>query len=64
MRIFEVKVIKNEKEFTGEATVIGKTLTVSSVNLGSRTASTSSNNQFLAKLLLEELIDENQKRMG
>ena len=56
MNRFEVEVEKDGKLYQATAKVEGGMLTVSSVNLGSKSASVSSNNNVLAKLLLNELI--------
>ena len=56
MNRFEVEVEKDGKLYQATARVEGGMLTVSSVNLGSKSASVSSNNNVLAKLLLNELI--------
>lgn len=56
MNTFEVEVEKNGKLYKASAKVEGGMLTVSSVHLGSTSASVSSNNDVLAKILLNELI--------
>ncbi|TXI47532.1 hypothetical protein [Methylophilus sp.] len=56
MTRFEVEVEKDGKLYQATAKVEDGMLTVSSVNLGSKSASVSSNNNVLAKLLLNELI--------
>ena len=56
MTRFEVEFEKDGKLYQATAKVEGGMLTVSSVNLGSKSASVSSNNNVLAKLLLNELI--------
>ena len=56
MNRFEVEIKIDGKAYKAAAKVEGGMLTVSSVNLGSRSASVSSNNNVLAKLLLNELI--------
>lgn len=56
MNTFEVEVEKYGKLYKATAKVEGGMLTVSSVNLGSTSASVSSNNDVLAKMLLNELI--------
>ncbi len=56
MNTFEVEVEKDGKLHKATAKVEGGMLTVSSVNFGSKSASASSNNNVLAKLLLNELI--------
>ncbi|MCI5212195.1 MAG: hypothetical protein D3910_26210 [Candidatus Electrothrix sp. ATG2] len=64
MRRFKVTVTKNGGEFTGDVTVKNNTLTVVSANLGSRVSPVSCHNKFLAEILLEQLIDENKKRIN
>lgn len=56
MNTFEVEVEKYGKLYKATAKVEGGMLTVSAVNLGSTSASVSSNNDVLAKMLLNELI--------
>ena len=56
MNMFEVEVEKDGKLYQATAKIEGGMLTVSSINLGSKSASVSSNNNVLAKLLLNELI--------
>ncbi len=56
MNRFEVEVEKDGKTYKATAKVEGGMLTVSSVILGSKSASVSSNNNVLARLLLHELI--------
>jgi len=58
---FKVTVTKNGGEFIGDVTVENNTLTVVSADLGSRVSPVSCHNKFLAEILLEELIDENEK---
>lgn len=56
MNTFEVEVEKDGKLYKATAKIGGGMLTVTSVNLGSKSASISSNNIVLAKQLLTELI--------
>lgn len=56
MNRFEVEVEKDGKIYKATAKVEGGMLTVSSVIFGSKSASVSSNNNVLARLLLNELI--------
>lgn len=59
---FKVTVTKNGRGFIGDVTVENNTLTVVSADLGRRISPVScNNNKFLAEILLEELIDENEK---
>jgi len=58
MQEFEVKIEIENKTYKGSATVAGKVLTVQSFKFGSKSASISSNNEVLARLLLNELVNE------
>ena len=58
MNSFDIEVERDGKLYKATAKVEGGMLTVSSVNLGSKSASPSSNNNVLAKLLLIELIQK------
>ncbi|PKG53087.1 MULTISPECIES: hypothetical protein [Halomonadaceae] len=57
MNRFDVEIEKDGKFFIGQASILGGILTVNSIELGSKSASISSNNEFLAKILLYELLN-------
>ena len=62
MNSFDVKLIRNDTTYKATAKVEGGMLTVSAFNLGSKSASVSSNNEVLAELLLGELVDNLERR--
>jgi hypothetical protein len=64
MHNFDVQVERNGKIHTATAKIEKDTLTVYSVVLGRKSASLSSNNEVLAMLLLEELLNDFERKYG
>ena len=62
MNSFDVELTRNDIVYKATAEVEGGMLTVSRFDLGSKSASVSSNNEFLAELLLGELVDDIERR--
>ncbi|WP_027467770.1 hypothetical protein [Deefgea rivuli] len=61
MYSFETSTERNGVTYVASATVSADFLTVRSVTLGSKSASLSSNNEFLANLLLIELVNDAER---
>ena len=63
MNKFDISIERNGRKYVGVAKVEDKTLTVTSISFGagSKSSSSSANNEFLAKLLLNELIDDYER---
>lgn len=62
MNSFEVELIRNNTTYNATAKIEGGMITVSAFNLGTKSASVSSNNDFLAELLLGELVNDLERR--
>lgn len=62
MRNFDVEVSYDEQIYKAKAVVEGNTLTVTSLGLGSKSASISGDSEFLAKILLIELVNQSKGR--
>ncbi len=64
MHTFDVEIVDEGKTYTATASISQRILTVSSLMLGSKSAQVYSEYQFLAKQLLRELVQANQRQQG
>lgn len=54
----EIRITHNEKEYSAYIEISKGMVTVSSPTLGSKSATESGNNEVLAKIMLQELVNE------
>ena len=64
MHTFDVEIVDEGKTYTATASISQRILTVNSPMLGSKSAQVYSEYQFLAKQLLRELVQANQRQQG